>query len=903
MIIDESEYLAHYGILRKSGRYPWGSGRTENQRNKSFLDHVDELKRKGFSPVQICEAFDIRNEFGKTSTTALRAAISIARNEQRAALISNVEKLNAKGMSKVAIGRQLGIGESQVRALLASGVKERNDELVGTANMLKAHVADKPWGVDVGKGVSNHLGISDTKLNTAVAILREQGYQVHNVPITQLGTGEVTKVKALYPPGTQWGDAVRNKAQIRQIMEYSDDGGKTYNGITGNEPPIKINPKRVDVVYGSQGGSKADGVIYVRPGVPDVSMGKSQYAQVRIAVGNGHYLKGMAMYKDNLPEGIDLQFNTNKESTGNKLDALKKIEDDPDRPFGATVHPSTDIQGKPLINPRTGKISSAMNIVHEEGDWQGWSRTISTQMLSKQSPALARQQLDVTYQQKLKEFKELKSLTNPTIKKSLLEKFGDETDSSAVHLEAAALNTHQGWHAILPISSMSPNHVYAPGYQNGERVVLIRFPHAGTFEIPELTVNNNQPEAKRLLGSARDAVGIHHSVAERLSGADFDGDTVLVIPNGTGKIKSTAALEGLRDFNPRIQYKGYEGMKKMTDLEKGIQMGDISNLITDMTLKGASREHLVRAVRHSMVVIDAQKHELNYKQSAIDNGIAKLKEEYQGGPRAGAGTLISRATAKTEVPARKARPAGEGGAIDRETGKRVFVPTGETDFRTGKPRMIKVARLANTEDAHTLLSGDGVGTRMERLYADHSNKLKALANEARKESVNIPRAHYNSAAATTYAPQVKRLTAALKIAERNAPRERQAQIIGGAIYQMKREANPNMSQETKKKEKGRALDTGRRRAGAKKDRIVISDDEWQAIQAGAISDQKLRDILKHADIDTVRKLATPREPHLMTSAKTARAKSMLDAGATRAEVARALGVSLTTLDEATLPTE
>lgn len=903
MIIDESEYLAHYGILRKSGRYPWGSGQTQNQRNKSFLDHVDDLKRQGFTDVQICEAFGIRNEFGKTSTTALRAARSIARNEQRAALISNVEKLRAKGMGKVAIGQQLGIGESQVRALLAEGVKERNDELIGTAKLLKAHVADKPMGVDVGKGVANHLGISDTKLNTAVAMLREEGYQVHNIPVPQLGTGEITKVKVLYPPGTQWGDAVRNKGQIRQIMEYSDDGGKTYNGITGNEPPIKIHPKRVDVVYGSEGGAKADGVIYVRPGVPDVSLGKSQYAQVRIAVGDGHYLKGMAMYKDGLPEGVDLQFNTNKERTANKLDALKKNEPDPERPFGATVRPSVDIQGKPLINPKTGKISSAMNIVHEEGDWRGWSQTISTQMLSKQSPTLAKQQLDITYNHKVKEFKELQALTNPTIKKSLLEKFGDETDSSAVHLEAAALNTHQGWHAILPISTMSPNHVYAPGYQNGERVVLVRFPHAGTFEIPELTVNNSHPEAKRLLGSARDAVGIHHSVAERLSGADFDGDTVLVIPNGGGKIKATAALEGLRDFSPRIQYKGYEGMHVMTDREKGIQMGDISNLITDMTLKGASREHLVRAVRHSMVVIDAQKHELNYKQSAIDNGIAKLKEEYQGGARRGASTLISRATATENIPARKARPAGEGGAIDKLTGKRIFVPTHELNFRTGEPRTVKVARLANTDNAHTLLSGDGVGTRMERLYADHSNKLKALANEARKESVHIPRAPYNPIAAKTYAPQAKRLTEALKLAERNAPRERQAQIIGGVLYRMKLDANPNMAEETKKKEKGRALDTGRRRAGAKKDRIVIDDHEWQAIQAGAISDNKLKDILKHADIETIRKLATPRAEILMTPSNTARAKTMLASGATRAEVAKQLGVSLTTLDTATVQTQ
>ena len=51
-------------------------------------------------------------------------------------------------------------------------------------------------------------------------------------------------------------------------------------------------------------------------------------------------------------------------------------------------------------------------------------------------------------------------------------------------------------------------------------------------------------------------------------------------------------------------------------------MGKISNLITDMTLLGASEDKLARAVRHSMVVIDDEKHHLDYKQSEKDNNIA-----------------------------------------------------------------------------------------------------------------------------------------------------------------------------------------------------------------------------------------------------------------------------------------
>lgn len=56
---------------------------------------------------------------------------------------------------------------------------------------------------------------------------------------------------------------------------------------------------------------------------------------------------------------------------------------------------------------------------------------------------------------------------------------------------------------------------------------------------------------------------------------------------------------------------------------------DISNLITDMASAGASDSEIARAVRHSLVIIDAEKHKLDYKQSEIDNGISELKKKYQ----------------------------------------------------------------------------------------------------------------------------------------------------------------------------------------------------------------------------------------------------------------------------------
>lgn len=905
MIIKEDDYLAHYGVLRRSGRYPWGSGGNEID-SRDFVAMVSDLKKKGLSDVEICKGLGI-------TTSQLRARKSIAKNEQKQADIAQAQRLKDTGMSTSAIGREMGKNESSVRALLAPGAKDKADVLTSTANMLKQEVGNKKY-LDIGSGAENHTTVSLTMFNNAVAMLKEEGYQVHSLKVPQVGTGFDTRMKILVGPDTTYGDLSRNRDQIKQIASFSEDHGRSYLGI---HPPLSIHPDRVAINYHETGGSQADGVIYVRPGVKDVELGHSRYAQVRVQVGDGHYLKGMAMYKDGLPDGVDLVFNTNKSDTGDKTDAMKPLKRnldgtvDMDNPFGATVKQLgvRDSEGASIVRQLISKqadgteqVTSAMNIVNAEGDWEKWNKSLPAQMLSKQNPSLAKAQLGKTYDKRIKDFEEIASLTNPTVRKKLLESFGDKTDSAAVHLVAAHL-PRQASHVILPVTSMKENEIYAPNYDDGERVVLIRFPHGGKFEIPELTVNNNQPEAKKLFGHARDAVGIHPTVAERLSGADFDGDAVLVIPNNSKKIQVLPALEGLKNFDPRRSYPGVPDAPKMKASTKQQLMGDVTNLITDMSIKGASTKEMAAAVRHSMVVIDAQNHNLNYKQSALDNGIPSLKEKYQGAKRAGASTLISRATSDERVPERKNRTAAKGGPIDRASGKRMFEPTGRSYVNSKGVTVLnttKVEKLALTDDAFSLVSGDGVGTRMERVYAEHANKLKSLANLARKESVNTPRATYSPSARRAYEPEVTRLNAALKLAVRNRPLERQAQVIANAVLKQKRHANPDMDSDTKKKVGFQALSAARNRTGAGKQKIVISDREWEAIQAGAISDSRLGQILDNADLDVVRAHATPRAKRLMTPSNTAKAKRLLNGGATRAEVAKVLGVSLSTLDLATV---
>lgn len=883
MNLDEDDYLAHYGILRKSGRYPWGSGKDPEARARTFLGSIKELRDGGLSDTEIARVFGM-------STSELRSTNSIANEAKKQADIGMAQRLKDKGYSNVEIGKRMSINESSVRALLKPGEADKANITQATANMLKEAVAEKKY-VDVGSGVERHIGVSTTKLTNAVARLKDEGYEIHYVKVEQLGTGMFTTIKVLVAPGTEYNETYKNRDQIQQVRSYSEDGGRTYDKIL---PPLSINSKRVGVRYAEEGGSKADGVIYVRPGVTDLSLGKANYAQVRIAVDGTHYLKGMAMYKDNLPAGTDLLFNTNKSNTGNKLDALKPMKDDPENPFGATIDHQIgerDEHGKQ-------KLTSVMNVVNEEGDWEEWSKSLSSQMLSKQNAPLVKKQLDLTYQNKKDELDDILATDNPAVKRRLLKTYADSADSSAVHLKAAAL-PRQASHVILPVESLKDTEIYAPNFNDGERIVLVRFPHGSISEIPELTVNNRNRDARKLIGTnAKDAVGINSKVAGRLSGADFDGDTVLVIPNNRSEVKTAPALEGLKGFDPQHAYPAYEGMTKMDARTKGIEMGKVSNLITDMTIKGAPQSEIAQAIRHSMVVIDAEKHNLNYKQSAIDNGISALSEKYQNRKSGGAATLISRGSSEIRVPDRKTR-------IDPTTGVKQHEYTGETytkistNKRTGvttereilKTKREKSTKLAETEDAHTLSSG----TPIEKLYADHSNRMKDLANKARVAMLAEKSHPYSREANVKYSKEVEQLDAQLNLALRNSPLERQAQVAANAVVNHKKAANPDMDDAEITKLKSRELINARNSIGARKHQIEITPEQWAAIQAGAITNHKLTQILENADLDAVKQLATPKSRQLMTSNKTTRAVAMLRSGYTQAEVANMLGVSVTTL--------
>lgn len=905
---DESveDYIEHIGIIRRSGRYPWGSGETPYERSRGFKTYYDSMKAKGLTDPQIAEGIGahLSKQGSKDTfkTPQLRAAISVSTEQIHAQNRGTATKLKATGMSTSAIAREMKTNESTVRGWLKFSEDTKAGSIRTTADVLKNHLAKKEF-LDVGKGTHLYMGVSDVKLKTALAVLKEEGHEIYSIKLPQLGTDKMTTYKILTKPGVTWAEtrAALLAGKLRTIPSQSDDNGQTFR--TPKAEPVSVHSNRLEVRYGPDGGAKMDGVIELRRGVEDLSLGASKYAQVRIAIDGTHYLKGMAMYADDLPKGVDLRFNTNKHDTGNKLDAMKPMKTadgklDSENPFGATTHPRffTDKSGK--------KQTSPLNIVNEEGKWDEWSRSLSSQMLSKQSVTLASAQLGKAKANSEKELKTILSLTNPVLQRKLLEEYADSADAAAVHLKAAAL-PRQSTHVILPISTMRPHEVYAPNYNNGEKVVLIRHPHGGPFEIPELTVNNRNSVARRILAGAKDAIGIHHSVAEQLSGADFDGDTVLVIPNDSRAVKTRPPLEKLKGFDAKVEYKIPHDdtvTTRMTKKNTQTEMGKISNLITDMTIHRATDDEISRAVRHSMVVIDAEKHGLDYKRSEIDHGIKALKKTYQEGTNKGANTIISKASSDARVPQRKYLTGTR--AINPKTGEKVFIETGATyvNPNTGKTvtKTTKGTKMEFTKDARSLVSRSA--GPMELTYADHANAMKALANQARKYNINLTMPKQSPAAKAVYAKEVKSLGEKLQVAHRNAPLERRAQAIGNAMAKAKIDAHPEYDKEDIKKARFSSLEDARILTGANKKKIGGEDvpltaREWEAIQAGAVSHTMLSEILANAHMPRVRELATPRQHTSLTSGQLARARSMEASGRSMSEIASELGIPRSTLSD------
>ena len=902
-ITSESNILEHYGTKRHSGRYPWGSGDNPYQHSGDFLSRVEELKKKGLSEKEILETINdsLPDEY-KMGLTEFRTARQKAGHDRKVLEYDQIRALKDDGLGWKEIGDKLGMSESSVRSKYNNAIGEKASQAEKIAATLKKEV-DKKGMIDISEGANQVLGVSESKLDEAAYILEaEYGYQRYGVGIRQpTNVRQQTNITVLAKPEFDQKYAYQHQDQIDSLGDYhSDDGGETFTKL---QRPSSLDSSRVAIRYGDEGGLDKDGVMEIRRGVPDLDLGKSHYAQVRILVDGDHYLKGMAVYSDDLPDGVDVMFNTNKPSGTPKMKVLKEAKADPDNPFGAAIKAN----GQSMYIGEDGKEHlSPINKLKEEGDWDTMSRNVSSQFLSKQPKKLIENQLNLTVADYKAQYDEIMRYDNPTVKKKLLNDFADTVEGTSMTLKASAF-PGQSTKVILPINKIKETEAYCPTYENGTRLALIRYPHAGTFEIPIVTVNNKNVSGKRNLGAIQDAIGINAKVAERLSGADFDGDTVMAIPvTDKVNIKSTRALKALEGFDPKTAYAVPEGnpnnVRLMKKEEKQREMGVISNLITDMTLRGADEDEIARAVKHSMVVIDAEKHKLDYKRSERENGIPELKQKWQirvdeeGATHyGGASTLLSRRKQTVRVPERRGSVR-----VDKETGEYIYKESGRTftDPKTGKERKAEdtVSLISETKDARTLSSG----TIQENLYADFSNKLKAMANQARKEAVNMKGIQRNPEAAKTYAPEVASLKEKYNNMVANKPKERKAMLIANANIKAKIQEqglDPTIDKKEIKKISSVEMQRARDSVGAsgRKSKITFTDREWEAVQAGAISDNMLTKFLNSSDSDEIVKRAMPKNVAVMTSAKMSKANAMLRSGYSYAEIAKACGVPESTV--------
>lgn len=923
MFTDELSHVGtpHEGSTPHSGRYEYGSGGNPYQHASNFKTQYARYKADGMSDNEIKKLMNLtENQF--------RAKKALERSYDIAYKWWETKKLKESGMSNTAIAKKLGVTEGNVRSILKKQEATRKDSLISTCNVLKDMVEKKNI-IDVSRGTEKTNGlnqISNDKLNKALEALKDEGYFVDTIDIHQVQDyKKVTHTKVLAKPEYDYNYIREHSEEIQPFEDYDTiDNGDSWYAMRF---PTSVNRKRIYVRYAEDGGADKDGTIELRRGVPDLDLVGKQYAQVRIAVDGNQYMKGMAYISDHIPEGYDIVYNSNKKRGSSDADVFKPFKTntdgtiDKDNPFGAVLH--KEVGQRDYIDPKTGeKKLSPINIVKPEGEWTTYRKDLPSQFLSKQDVSLIKAQINLAMESRKNEYEDIKKIENPAIRQKLLEDFGDNCDKAAYELRGQAL-PRQSTKVILPVPSLKDNEIYAPQYKDGEEVALVRFPTSGLFEIPKLKVNNRNKEGIDVVTpSSVDAVGINPTVATQLSGADFDGDTVMVLPTKGHKILNRDPYDELLKFDTKsykavLDKDGNATCRLMlTDSARDKHMGVISNLITDMTLYGgASDDELIRATKYSMIVVDAKKHKLDYEQAKKDLRIAELHKKYQGKSNGGARTLISRAKGELHVP------EFEDYKINPNTGERTKQYTRKTryDKKKGKyvDRTTEITKMSSVKDALDIASDKKYNkdtgkwekipgimpNEKEVIYASYANGLKTLGNESRKLSlVASKEIVQNKDMAALYSKEVASIKDKLDEQATYAPRERMAQrqasyVVRAKIEDLNGGDWSEVESEDLKKIKNQALAAQRARYDSKRPNLTLTDKEWEAVNKGACNKSTVQRLMRNIDPDYLREKTMPQSKDKIPPSKISRAKNMLQRGYTLKEISEALNISMSSISD------
>lgn len=933
MLTDE---LYHVGTPQEydgdpngSGRYRQGSGKNPHQHTSTFIEQLSMYKSQGLTTNQIAKAMDMKE-------TKLRARISYHKDMKIRDTYYACKHLKEQHprMTNTEIAKTLGISEASVRGYLKKNEALKKDSLLSTMDILEKEIQKKGI-IDVSQGTEKSAGlnqISKDKLRNACDMLElERGYTHEIIPVPQVQDFKNktnTRVLAMPEYDRQYIKSHINEIQPFEDYMTSDNGDSWYK----MKFPTLVDRKRIYVRYAEEGGTDKDGTIELRRGTPDLDLVGKQYAQVRIAVEGNQYMKGMAYMSDTVPDGYDIVYNSNKTRGTSDEKVFKPFKTtasgaiDKDNPFGAVLN--NEVGQREYEDPIDGKKKlSPVNIVKPEGEWTGYRKDLPSQFLSKQEVPLIKQQLGAAIKEREIELLDISKVSNPAVKQKMLEDFGDNCDKAATELRGSAL-PRQATKVILPVPSLKDSECYAPQYEHGEEVVLVRYPCEGLFEVPKLKVNNHNAEGKRVVKQdSPDAIGVNPTVASQLSGADFDGDTVVVIPTKGQKIKVQDPIKDLVNFDTKAEYPGiitgyYKNGKPKygcnimtTDKQRNQQMGIASNLISDMTLVGADTDELVRATKYAMVVIDAKKHKLDWQKAAEDFKIAELHKKYQGSARGGASSIISRA--KGELHVDEYRLTG----IDAKTGERIKLPTKKTRWDSKKQEYVPITtettKMESVKDAYDLLSDRKYNSKTgewekvegkvpnpkEYVYADFANRLKKMANQARLDSIEAGKEiKEDREAAKKYAKEIESITQKLNDIKSYAPRERQAQRQASYVVRAKVESmggDWKALQESGElsKIKEQAIAYQRARYNSKRPELKLTAKEWEAISHNACNKTLAQSVMKALTPETLRELATPASTKEIPAAKISRMKMMLANGHTAYEVSKALNISLSSIEK------
>ena len=186
--MSEDEIL-HYGVKRRSGRYPWGSGKEGYQRD-SILGRVYDLRDQGKNEKEIAKDLGM-------NTSQLRSAIALANEHEKQSIMDTINSMKADGFSNTDIAKKTGLAESTVRYNLSKKDSVKRNQINKTAESLKSSIEDTPY-LDIGSGVELQMGISRQKLKAAVEDLKSQGYYEHEIYVPQIGNeGKWTTTKVL----------------------------------------------------------------------------------------------------------------------------------------------------------------------------------------------------------------------------------------------------------------------------------------------------------------------------------------------------------------------------------------------------------------------------------------------------------------------------------------------------------------------------------------------------------------------------------------------------------------------------------------------------------------------------------------------------------------------------------